>query len=216
MNLGSREIRPCASGHPAKGSAARVVTEAGGCESESSSEEPMGTRIPKALLIGENAQGSSYLAKRLQVRGLECIFATSYQEACSLLRAQGFDLVLSPMRLREVSFFSLIDLLDGSGATLFYSHAVEEGCWWLPALQHGERCFGSSAFRPSEFVSVLDETIAEIQIDGRVADNAQHSQVHKSVESDTRLLRRDGSDSRSRHGQGIRTDSRWRRIGRRS
>jgi hypothetical protein len=141
----------------------------------------MGTRIPKALLIGENAQGSLYLAKRLQVRGLECSFATSYQEACSLLRAQGFDLVLSPMRLRGVSFFSLIGLLEGSGATLFYSHAVEESCWWLPALRHGERCFGSSALRPSEFVSVLDETIAEIQFDVRVAGNAQQSPVHQSA-----------------------------------
>jgi len=141
----------------------------------------MGTRMPTALLIGENAQGSSYLAQRLQVRGLKCTFATSYQEACSLLRAQGFDLVLSPMRLREVSFFSLIDLLDGSGATLFYSHAVEESCWWLPALRHGERCFGSSALRPSEFVSVLDETIAEIQFDVHVAGNSCQSPVHQSA-----------------------------------
>jgi len=141
----------------------------------------MGTRIPKALLIGENAQGSSYLAKRLQVRGLECSFATSYQEACSVLSAQSFDLVLSPTRLREVSFFSLIDLLDGSGATLFYSHAVEESYWWLPVLRHGERCFGSSALRPSEFVSVLDETIAEIRFDAHVAGNVHQSLVHQSV-----------------------------------
>jgi len=141
----------------------------------------MGTRIPKALLIGENAQGSSYLAKRLQVRGLECSFATSYQEACSVLSAQSFDLVLSPMRLREVSFFSLIDLLEESGATLFYSHAVEESCRWLPALRHGERCFGSSALRPSEFVSVLDETIAEIQFGVRVAGNVRQSPVHQSA-----------------------------------
>lgn len=141
----------------------------------------MGITIPKALLIGENAQGSSYLAKRLQGRGFECSFATSYQEACSLLRAQGFDLVLSPMRLCEVSFFSLIDLLDGSSATLFYSHPVEESCWWVPALRHGEKCFGSSAFRPSEFVSVLDETIAEIQFEGRVAGNVRQSAVHQSA-----------------------------------
>src|ERR1019366_8592370 len=105
----------------------------------------MESRRPKALLIGENPQGSSYLAKRLQERGCECEFAGSYQEACWLLRAQDFDLVLSPMRLRGGSLFPLIDLLDGSGITLFYSHAVEDGWWWLPALRHGQKCFGSSA-----------------------------------------------------------------------
>ena len=95
----------------------------------------MEPRRPKALLIGESPQGSSHLAKRLQERGCECEFAVSYQEARSLLGAQHFDLVLSPMRLRDVSLFPLICLLDRSNITLFYFHAVEDGCWWLPALR---------------------------------------------------------------------------------
>ena len=92
----------------------------------------MGTRMPKALLIGENAQGSSYLAKRLQERGLECSFATSYQEASSLLRVQGFGLVLSPMRLRDGSLFPLIGLLRGSRITMFYYYAVEDASLQMP------------------------------------------------------------------------------------
>ena len=139
----------------------------------------MGTKIPKVLMIGENPQGSSYLAKRLQERGCECEFAVSYQEACWLLRAQDFDLVLSPMRLRDGSLFPLIDLLDGSGITLFYSHAVDDGCWWLPALRHGQNCFGSSALRPSEFAAALDEAIEEV-LDRHAARNAQQSPVHES------------------------------------
>ena len=135
----------------------------------------MEPRTPKALLIGENPQGSSYLAKRLQERGCECEFAVSYQEACSLLGAQGFDLVLSPMRLRSSSLFPLIGLLDGSGITLFYSHAVEDGCWWLPALRHGQKCFGSSALRPSEFVAALDEAIEEICFRAAMERNSQQS-----------------------------------------
>ena len=98
----------------------------------------MRTRILKALLIGENPQGSSHSATRLQRRGCECSFATSYPEACASLRGQGFEVVLSPTRLRGVTVFPLIDLLEGSEVTLFYSHAVEQGCWWLPALRHGE------------------------------------------------------------------------------
>lgn len=135
----------------------------------------MGTRMSKALLIGENAQGSSYLAKRLQGRGLECSFARSYEEASSLLRAQTFGLALSPMRLRDGSLFPLIGLLHGSDITLFYYYAVEDGCLWLPALRHGERCFGSSAFRPSEFVVALDQAIEEILFERQASDNAQQS-----------------------------------------
>ncbi len=122
----------------------------------------MEPRRAKVLLIGENPQGFSYLAKRLQDRGCECACAVSSQEACSLLRTQQFDLALSPMRLRDGSLFSLISLLEGSGITLFFFHAVEDGCWWLPALRCGHDCFGSSALRPSEFVAALDKTIEEI------------------------------------------------------
>jgi hypothetical protein len=45
---------------------------------------------------------------------------------------------------------------------LFYSQPVEDGCWWLPALRHGQNCFGSSALRPSQFIAALDEAIEEI------------------------------------------------------
>ena len=141
----------------------------------------MELRRPRALLIGENPQGSLYLTKRLQESGCECAFAITCREACSLLVAQRFDLVLSPMRLRDGSLYPLIGLLDGSSSTLFYYHPVEDGCLWLPALRRGQKCFGSSALRPSEFVSVLDETIAEIQFEGRVAGNVRQSAVHQSA-----------------------------------
>lgn len=117
----------------------------------------------KALLIGESRQGCSYLANRLQERGCKCEFARSFEEADSLLRAQEYNFVLSATRLQDHSLFPLIDLLEGSGITLFYSHPVEDGCWWLPALQHGRRCFGVSALLPKQFVSVLDEAIHEAQ-----------------------------------------------------
>jgi hypothetical protein len=124
--------------------------------------QPARPRIAKALLIGESRQGSSYLAKRLQERGFRCEFATSWEDIRSFIRDQDFDLVLSPIKLRGASLLPLLDWLAGSAATLFYSQAVEEGCWWLPALRHGEGCFGSSALRPSEFMSALDETIGEV------------------------------------------------------
>ncbi len=119
-------------------------------------------RKPKVLLIGENPQGSSHLANRLQRRGFECVFALSHEEACSLLRAQRFDLVLTPVRMAGGSALSLVALLEGSSTTLFYFEPVENGCWWLPGLRNGHNCFGSSALLPSEFVPILDEIIDQI------------------------------------------------------
>jgi hypothetical protein len=143
----------------------------------------MESRRPRALLIGENSQDSSHLEKYLRGRGCECDVGVSYEDACSLLAAQGFDLVLSPTRLRNASLFPLIRLLNGSRITLFYSHAVEDGCLWLPALRRGEKCFGSSALRPSEFVSVLDETIEEVRCNGLMAGNTRQSSVDHSAVS---------------------------------
>jgi DNA-binding NtrC family response regulator len=137
----------------------------------------------KVLLIGESPQGSSYLKNRLQGRGCDCEFVTSYQEACATLRSRHFDLVLSPMRLCDRSVFPLIDFLEGSGVTLFYSQAVEEGCWWLPALRRGQRCFGASALRPGEFMSTLDEAIEEIRSDRPVAGDPRQSPVVQSTVS---------------------------------
>jgi hypothetical protein len=118
----------------------------------------------RALLIGENAQGSLNLIKRLEGYRCECRFVTSYQEARSLLKFQRFDLVLSPMRLRGSSLFPLVNQLEGSQITLFYFQAVEEGCWWLPALRSGRNCFGSCALRPSEFIVSLGQIMDEIQV----------------------------------------------------
>jgi hypothetical protein len=133
----------------------------------------MKAREPQALLIGENAQGSSHLAKLLQERGCKCSFATSYQEACSLLSGERFDLVLSPTRLRDCSIFPLLGLLEGSRVTLFYFQLVEDGCWWLPALRSGRKCFGSYALRPSEFVVSLGEIIDDIQVRSQDTVEAQ-------------------------------------------
>jgi len=118
---------------------------------------------PKVLLIGDTAQGSSYLVKNLEGHRCKCKFAASYQEAASLIGLQTFDLVFSPMRVRDISVFPLISLLVGSRTTLFYFQAVEEGCWWLPALRFGRECFGSYALRSNEFIPCLELIIEEIE-----------------------------------------------------
>jgi CheY-like chemotaxis protein len=125
----------------------------------------MEKRGPSVLLIAESPQGCSYLARRLERDGCACGFATSLESACQALSREKFDLVLSQMRLRDETLYPLIGLLDGSRITLFYSHPVEDGCWWLPALRHGRDCFGSAALRASEFMGQLGELIEELRLD---------------------------------------------------
>jgi hypothetical protein len=136
----------------------------------------------KALLIGESFLGSSHLAKHLQQRSCHCAYATSYETVRSLIQVRDFNLVLSPMRLRDESFFPLIDLLGGSDVTLFYCCPVELGGWWLPALRRGEGCFGSPALRPSEFVSALDEVLAQMRLSGAFAYSTSLSAERTSEE----------------------------------
>jgi hypothetical protein len=135
------------------------------------------SKSPKVLLIGENPQGSVYLAKGLQGRGCECRFAASYEEACSLLGVQPFDVVLSPSRLSAGSTLSLVALLEGSTTTLFYFQPVESGCWWLPVLRNGRNCFGSPALLPSEFAPVLDEVIEQIRLCAEAEKESKQSAV---------------------------------------
>jgi hypothetical protein len=121
--------------------------------------DPIEREIVKVLLLGESIQGWSYLANRLRERGCECEVATSFDAACSLLEAEQYSVVLSPTRLHNKSLLPLMDLLEGSDVSLFYAEPVEDGSWWLPALRRGFKCFGSNGLRPSEFFSMLIETI---------------------------------------------------------
>jgi hypothetical protein len=100
--------------------------------------------------------------QRLENQGCICHLATTSQEACKLVGEQKFDLVLSQLELPDRTVYPLIDRLAGSPASLYYSQAVEDGCWWLPAIRWGKRCFGVPALRPSEFIGVLDKVLTEI------------------------------------------------------
>jgi len=134
----------------------RMDVGAGDCPAKP--EKPQDIR-KLVLLVGESAVGSSYLVNRLWQRGCLCEFAASYDEVLALVKSQDLYLVLCPMRLNGRNLLPLIDLLEGSSVSLFYAQVVEQVCWWLPALRHGHKCFGSGAVRPSEFIPLLDELI---------------------------------------------------------
>src|SRR5712692_11336414 len=102
------------------------------------------------LLVGETGRGSLRLLDWLHQRGCRCHFAASFREACSLISRTQFDLVLSQYQLPDRTAFPLLESLTGSPTTFFLSTPVEDGCLWLPMLDHGERCVGAPLLRSSD------------------------------------------------------------------
>ena len=107
------------------------------------------------LLIGETARSSSNLLEWLQKRGSCCQFSRSYGDACHLIGSTQFDLVLSEYALPDRTAFPLLDHLEGSSATLFFSTRVEDGSLWLKMLERGRRCVGAPILRSSDLPQAL-------------------------------------------------------------
>jgi len=132
----------------------------------------MSTKLVSVLVVGESAKGSSFLLQRLEKRGCECHVATSSAEAVRLFAGHGFDLVLCTDWMQGIN--TLIAALLGSPASLFRCHPVEDSCWWLPTVRHGEKCQGAPALRPAEFGCALEGLVEEIQsgrhLLGEIAD----------------------------------------------
>ena len=95
------------------------------------------------------------------MRGCQCWYAGSYSEGARLFAEQGFDVVLCADVGEGLGV--LIAPLIGSTASLFRSHAVEDGCWWLPAVRHGKKCLSTPAFRPTEFAVAIERIVEEIR-----------------------------------------------------
>lgn len=111
------------------------------------------------LLVGESARSSSNLLEWLQSRGSCCQFSHSYGDACDLILSTQFDLVLSEYQLPDRTAFPLLDWLEGSSATLFFSTRVEDGAIWLKMLERGKRCVGAPILRSSDLKEVIDSLL---------------------------------------------------------
>jgi hypothetical protein len=112
----------------------------------------------KALLLGENASGSSYLRWQLENRGCHCWFAHSIGEAAAIFQEHRFDLILSTSPLPK--FDPLLALLSSSNCKIFHCQPEEDSCWWLPLSINEQKSVGSG-MRPSEFLEMLDKMLSQ-------------------------------------------------------
>ena len=116
----------------------------------------MGRKPIMVLLVGETARSSLEFLLWLYKRGCRCHFATSYRDACSLISRTQFDLVLSQYQLPDRTVFPLLDWLEGSSATVFFSTRVEDGSLWLKMLERGKRCVGAPLVRSTDLTKAID------------------------------------------------------------
>ena len=124
-------------------------------------EETMSEECVKVLLLGEIQEDWCHLALHLEDQGCDCWLAKSTEDALSLLDRQKFQLVLTAKPLLLAN--AIVERLEELNCSVFYRYPVGDGCWWLPAMDHGKECFGATALRPREFVSALNQIVREIE-----------------------------------------------------
>ena len=117
----------------------------------------------RVLLLGESSSNFPQLQKSLERRHCSCRKVHSYEEAHRVLEEETPDIVLSAIPPQPGAISSLTERLAGSKASFYYAYPVENGCWWLPALRRGERCFGAPAMRPGMFTGVIDQVVETIR-----------------------------------------------------
>jgi DNA-binding NtrC family response regulator len=113
------------------------------------------------LLVGKGARNSPVLQNYLEKRGCNLSFATSQEEALELFHLRRFDVVLSEFMLADGTAYQLIRPLLGTNTTMFFSNAVEDGCWWMTAVFDGQDLSADPGMRPAQFTRRLDQILSD-------------------------------------------------------
>jgi hypothetical protein len=107
-------------------------------------------------LVGRSGSWGTSVLKSLEKLQSEISYATPHEVTSEYVKRGGYNVILLdstvPSEQRKQLSFELV----GSGASIFYTFPVENGCWWLPALRHGQNCHGAPAFRRNEFPLELE------------------------------------------------------------
>ena len=109
------------------------------------------------LLVGQNLHSALALTDRLHRWGFRCHFASNMRAASDQSSWHPVDLVLSTTHLPDGTGFGLLMALAGLPVTAFLCLPVENGCFWLPAIDGGNECLGLPALRPAEFARAIEE-----------------------------------------------------------
>lgn len=107
------------------------------------------------LFVGEYPALSASVARVLKSLGCECRYAETCEEALAAMEKRKFRVVLSKAKLADGSPRKLIPAIEGVSGWLFLSFPVEDGCWWIPAMEDGQLCIEAVALHSREFSKAL-------------------------------------------------------------
>jgi len=116
---------------------------------------------PSVLLVGRNGSWGALVLKSLERFGAESFFAAPQAVTPEYVRRNAYDLVLLDSTVPPEQRRELASELAGSSVSIFYTFPVENGCWWLPTLRHGQDCHGTPAFRRNEFPYELERILQD-------------------------------------------------------
>ena len=119
----------------------------------------MNNRAARVLLVGSGTRSGHGLHAYLQRKGCEMSVATSCREALQIINDRQFDLVLSEFMLSDGTAYQLMRSLQGTATTMFFSNAVEDGCWWMNGIFKGQDRSHLPGMRPREFRVLLDQIL---------------------------------------------------------
>lgn len=116
---------------------------------------------PKTLLVGRQGAWSDPLLQSLQKFGNELSLVPPLSVTPEFVNEGGYTLLLLDSTVPPEQRRNLVTALSGTSASIFYTFPVENGCWWLPALQCGKDCHGSPAFRRREFHAEIERILGQ-------------------------------------------------------
>lgn len=106
----------------------------------------------RVLGIRSKGSGFALLFEHLAHLGCICDLAESYEDGVKRFKERSFDIVLCS---GEPGIKTLFTAAEGSSASVYCAHLVENGWWWFPAVRNGKKCLGEPALQSSEFAEML-------------------------------------------------------------
>ena len=125
------------------------------------SEGTVTVSCPNVLLVGKNGSWGTVVLKSLDKFRSELSLVAPQTVTPDYVRKGAFDLILLDSTVAPEHRRQLASELIGSEVSIFYTFPVENGCWWVPALRHGQDCHGAPAFRRNEFLFELERILQD-------------------------------------------------------
>jgi hypothetical protein len=122
-------------------------------------ERTVAVSCPNVLLVGRNGSWGAAVLRSLDKFESDLSFAPPQNVTSESVRNGRFNLVLLDSTVSPEQRKRLAAELVGSGASMFYTFPVENGCWWLPTLRNGQDVHGCCAFRRNEFPAELERML---------------------------------------------------------